>query len=387
MTEPKATISPQDIYNEISKTVVGQHQAKVDLSLSLYMHYINLLYKEKNCNRAGINNNILLHGPSGNGKTFLVKTAIKAMRDLTGLPIFPLMEVDASTLTSEGWAGTSISDLLDIHIRKVSETALPTTVVYLDEFDKLVNPAVGSGGTDHNKQTMYSLLKFIEGTDYNISSQNTRSAKNVSTEGFLFIFSGNFPYFREYEEGLNKVNIGFGTGAVPKVEELDDFSIMQKIGLVTQMAGRIGKIIRLNRLTEQELEQIIRQNIIPDVVDLLAFMEQTYHVSEDMIKQMVKTAIDRKTGARGLASALNELMKDFLFSTKVPIVNPYEYVPLSEGPLHIPYRSAKIDLTVFTQEMLDDDWMDPNGVEEEPDTENYDAIVTPLKEEEEPKDD
>ena len=374
MTLPKATISPQDIYDEISKKVVGQHEAKREISLSLYMHYIGLLYKEANGGqKPGMNNNILLHGASGNGKTFLVQTAVKAMRDLTGLPIFPLLEVDASTLTSEGWSGTSISDLLDLHMKTVSETALPTTIVYFDEFDKLVNPAVGSGGTDHNKTTMYSLLKFVEGTKYNISGTSSRWTKNVDTSDFLFIFSGNFSALRQEEDERDKPSMGLVNLNTIDPDKVDIFTTMQKIGLATQMAGRIGKIIRINRLTENELESIIRQNIIPELQELLRFMDYTHHISEDIIQKMVKTAIKRKTGARGLNSSLNELIKDFLFSTQIPLISPYD-TPSLEVYAH---GKPRVDIQVFTQEILDDDWTDPGGVMHQEDTEDYTTSVPP----------
>ncbi len=154
--ETEKSISPKLIYDEISNKVIGQHEAKKGFSNVLFMYYANLMYNRDVESTLKINNNFLLMGPSGNGKTLMINAGADALNKLASNDMFSVLSIDCTTLSPEGWQGNNLSTLIGLHVEKHGERKSKHTIVYFDEFDKLCMPMVSSGSGDHHKQIQYS---------------------------------------------------------------------------------------------------------------------------------------------------------------------------------------------------------------------------------------
>jgi len=313
----ETSISPQDIIEKLDEVIVGQQHAKETIATALYLHFISYL-QSQNGKEPYPKAHTLLIGPSGNGKTFLVKNACRIMQELTYKTFAPIIEIDCTALSVEGWAGPNMSDYLTDHLSRYSgdEIALNTAVLYFDEFDKLCIPAVSSGGTDMHKQVQYSLLKVIEGFNYMTGSNiGFSSIKSANTTGFLCVFSGNFAEYREAQDKGRKGSIGFNNN-IESNDELKMESTLQKVGLATQLLGRISKITEITRLTKEELMDIIRQNILPNIEALSELLKFDINITNEDIEGIADEAIKNKTGARGLKSEMEKLLQDKILPTR-----------------------------------------------------------------------
>ncbi len=316
------TLSPKQIYTEMSNTVIGQVEAKRAISVVLYLNYVGLMHKSLYPNKEPLKRpSILLAGPSGNGKTFIIQQGIKAIQKLTNSNMMPLLTVDCTALTAEGWSGPSISTYIEAHVAnwRHDNTALETAIMYFDEFDKLCQPAVGTGGTDHHAQAQYSMLKLLEHTPVILESNRSAFTQTFDVSNFLFMFSGNFPEIRKNRDDNKKKGIGFHRESEHKDEQLSLHKQLQNIGLKTQLAGRISQMVEIKELTKVDLERIVRENIIPQIVELFDFMDYTIYISNETVNNVVETAVKNKTGARGLQAAMDAYVQDELFEQKIQI--------------------------------------------------------------------
>ena len=318
-------LSPKSIYEEMSKVVVGQEEGKKQVAILLYLHFVRFIQDRENTNDIVLKRPIgLLMGPSGSGKTFLVREGVKAVKKILNYDVCPLLEIDCTQLTANGWVGDTLKDLLKNHHKKcTTKEQFESTVVFIDEFDKICKPAFGKEGTDHNKNTQYDFLKTIEGQD--LESEYGRGiphtmlpeSKPVNTGKLLFIFGGNFSEIRHLRSAEKKI-FGF-TNNNQKVEYVDYHLEMEKIGVATQLIGRITHIGELQYLTEEELHKIMAIQVIPDMNELLLKSNIKKKFPKKAIKQIVKHAHIRKTGARGLYSKAYEAIEDIIFNAELKL--------------------------------------------------------------------
>jgi len=305
-----AILSPDLIYREIEKTVIGQHEAKRTVSIALFIHYVRIFQNLRD-NMSINKSNMLIHGPSGNGKTLLIREGCEAVKTLTRYPaILPMLEVDCTTLTSSGWQGNNIDDLIGDHYENYFgdfEPLFPkSSVIFLDEIDKLCMPAVGSGGTDFNKMTQYNLLKAVEGTRFKNSARHV-----VDTTEMLFVFAGNFPQIRKARDAAKK-GVGFQYNHATNVSP-DQQLALQKAGMTTQLAGRISYVAELERLDRKDLTRVLKELIVPEKIDTWNYLDYDFKLSDYRVKLIVEEALDKKTGARGLLSAIDRHLEDEIF--------------------------------------------------------------------------
>lgn len=321
-------ISPKLIFDKISETVIGQTEAKMVIANAFFLHYVQLCYKtDKRVKKPMKKPNTILLGPSGNGKTHIVKAAAKAVQDITGTVLMPLVTIDATGITPRGYVGDDIGDHLYNHYNKYKHAPaiLNSVVIYVDEIDKLCTPSITSSGNDFHKDAQYSFLKIMEGEQVQL---NEREGIFYAFPDALFIFSGNFPDVRINRDEDKKTPMGFTDGGKSLTPALDLHRQLQKAGMATQLAGRISQAVELNKLTELELEQIVRSQLLPDIVRLYDYMDYNVWISDAMIKKAVNEAIEAKTGARGLQSSLEKSLQEELFNIEFPIFIT------REGPSH-----------------------------------------------------
>lgn len=309
----KHIISPELIHAVIDQTVIGQDQAKKVISMAMFMHFARTAFLAKS-KKPFKKSNPLLLGPSGNGKTLLVRAASKAVRELSGYGIAPILEVDCTGLTSKGWAGDDLSDLLQSHYRKhfKQRAAFDSTVVFLDEIDKLCMPQVGKGGTDHNRATQYGLLKAVEGMKITLEGDI-----DIDTGGMMFVFAGNFPQIRHNLAKRDKLSMGFGATDVAKKKKVDVHQQLEEGGMITQLVGRISTVGRLDKLTKKELRQILVGHVIPEYKDLIDFLNHDLTISDYHLRKIVEEAYDKGTGARGLQAAVDAHIQKMMYHVSI----------------------------------------------------------------------
>lgn len=313
------TVTPRMIVEYLDKFVEGQDEAKKTLSVALFMHYVRFFQSQHTTDTLK-KSNVLLMGPSGNGKTLMVKSACAAL-ELIGKMVFgwpkfaPMLEIDCTSLSARGWEGDNFTGLLDDHRKMIGRTnataseakqILASSVIYFDEFDKLCMPAVGKSGTDHNKTTQYNLLKAVEGTPLKLPGLSVP----VDTSKMLFVFSGNFPQIRHKRKDNKKV-MGF-TGQQEN-KDIDIFTELQHAGMITQLAGRVSYVAELQELDRKQLRKVLVSHILPEVESTFNFMGYDMKISNYYLTKIVDEAISKGTGARGLQAAVDKhFMKQLL---------------------------------------------------------------------------
>lgn len=300
-------ISPKQIYDKISDKVVGQEEAKKLVCNTLFLHFAR--YCQTACVGGEYKkSNALLMGPTGCGKTYIVREATKAIRELVGIPICPLLEVDCTELSARGWQGDDLAEILKKFYKECAtgEGVFDTGVVFLDEFDKLCKPAVGSGGTDHNRNTQYNLLKMVEGS----------KIEHFNTNGLLFIFAGNFSEIRAMRDRKPKI-LGFTGESNIETGYVDYHTELDKAGMATQLVGRTPHVAQLYELKPQELTRILDEHLIPELAATWDFLGKDLKISNKAKLAMVDNCYQRKTGARGLHADLNAHLEGELFDMKL----------------------------------------------------------------------
>lgn len=321
-TGPVSVLTPKKIYDEISKTIVGQHKAKKVVSNALYLHLVRLivLASEQETNKDAkleAKSNILLMGPSGCGKTYMVRTAATAMRTLTGLNIFNMLEVDSSRLSPAGWEGDDLDkEIANFYTNKLksNKSLLDTTIVYLDEFDKKALPAIGTGGTDHNKNTQYSLLKLVEGRDIQVKD-GFGAVDTINTTNTLFVFAGNFKDLRDKRKDTG-TKLGFTHNNI--VETITNVhEALIETGVVTELVGRIGFVGEVEQLSREELVQILTLHVAPKTNHMLHHIGIDLESKKGKFGAIADAAIKRGTGARGLDVELFTSLEEEIFESHI----------------------------------------------------------------------
>lgn len=305
-------VSPQAIYDYVSKFVVGQHEAKMTVATSLFLHVSKYMYyKYSGVDMPIKKSNAILLGPSGSGKTYIVSKAIEGIRTLYGIDdLMPLLEIDATRVTGSGWAGMDLDSAVSEHMKNCKNPdSANTAVIFVDEIDKLCMPAISGQGTDHNRLTQYGLLKLVEGFKGPADDGRSMGKANVEldTTHVLFIFAGNFPHIRHAREEMGKTPMGFNS--VPDENKLTSLQLeLEGAGMVTQLAGRITMSAETSELNEEELIQVLTEtegNIIDQYKGLWSFITSgsKLKITKKDLNEMVNYCVSNNVGTRGLHTA------------------------------------------------------------------------------------